>query len=427
VDGASGQRLLRWALIAAVAVLVSAPIDDAWHVAYGRDAVLFSPPHLLAIASSATLIIALTGGLGPSQARLDAPSHALRLLGAALVLAALVVPVMEYEADVPQFSPAWFLPLVTVAVVLSRPVAAQLLPGRWPLTQAALVYTVLHLALIVALAAGGFSTPSLPPIVAAAVVADVVAVRRWPLALQAAAVALAVHLAYVPWLDVAPHGVPVTGRELVLSVTVASIAGATATLVIRPGSRHSFQHGTAHGAAGLAVLLSLTGPVRPASAHDPGQGARRGEVDFQATVVDRNLHLNAVVRDVPCKLLGAPTIVARRAGMVRSEAMVRRRGCSFGGDLALPDDGRWFVYLALTGPEGELEGWLPVDVADSSQTSATRVLYQPPARSGGATQVLAGTALVAAAAVLLVGCLRNLAAAGAAKRAPVGCTWRRRD
>ena len=78
--------------------------------------------------------------------------------------------------------------------------------------------------------------------------------------------------------------------------------------------------------------------------------------------------------------------------MVRSDAIMRRRGCGFGGDLALPDGVRWFMYVSFTGAEGELGTWLPVEVADGSQMSATRVLYQPPARSGGATQMVAGAA-----------------------------------
>jgi hypothetical protein len=60
----------------ALAVLVSAPVDEFWHAAYGRDAVLWSPPHLLAISGSAALLTGLVLGTerATTRARLVRPS-----------------------------------------------------------------------------------------------------------------------------------------------------------------------------------------------------------------------------------------------------------------------------------------------------------------------------------------------------------------
>ena len=96
-----------------LAVLARAPVDELWHREYGRDAVLWSPPHLLAMSGSAALLAGLVLGMpaGTTRAR----------LGSALALGAFLVPVMEYEADVPQFGAALYLPVVVLGVALARP------------------------------------------------------------------------------------------------------------------------------------------------------------------------------------------------------------------------------------------------------------------------------------------------------------------
>jgi len=413
VRALTGTAPLRWATIAAGAVFVSAPVDDVWHRAFGRDAVLFSPPHLLAIIASICLIVSLASGLGASDRQRGGSSWAVRVAGAALVLGSLLVPVMEYEADVPQFSPAWFLPLVTVAVVIGRPVAATLVPGRWSLTQAAAVYTVIRLAMVLALAGIGFSTPIVPPVLLVALAADAVSTRRWPWRAQAVAVAVAVHLAYVPWLAIVPHGVAVTGRHLVWSMVAAVIAALVAGVSIRPSTgRRRTRRAPAMGAAGTALaLMALIGLASPAFAHDPGQGDRRGSAELAATVEGRTVTLDASISGADCGQLERPTIVARRAGMTRSAVMTQTEPCTYSGRLSVPDGGRWFVYAAFDTPTGSRETWLPVDVGDGARSSATRDLYEPPTPTGRAGQAVVGGLLLALAAVLLLGTLRAVSTA----------------
>lgn len=50
---------LALAVVAVVATLASGPIDNAWHEAFGRDAVIWSPPHMLGIVGTAGLAAAL--------------------------------------------------------------------------------------------------------------------------------------------------------------------------------------------------------------------------------------------------------------------------------------------------------------------------------------------------------------------------------
>ena len=45
--------------------LAALPIDAAWHAAFGRDAVLWSPPHMLAIFGSLALLVGLLGAARP--------------------------------------------------------------------------------------------------------------------------------------------------------------------------------------------------------------------------------------------------------------------------------------------------------------------------------------------------------------------------
>ena len=48
--------------IGGMTTLASAPLDNFWHEAYGRDAVLWSPPHLLAVAGVIALAVGLLAG-----------------------------------------------------------------------------------------------------------------------------------------------------------------------------------------------------------------------------------------------------------------------------------------------------------------------------------------------------------------------------
>ncbi len=94
--------------------------------------------------------------------------------------------------------------------------------------------------------------------------------------------------------------------------------------------------------------------------------------------------------------------------------------CVYRGHLGLPEDGRWFVYTAFGSGSQHDEAWLPVEVGGRTRASATRDLYEPPARSSGPTQVAVGALVAVVAAVILRGSLRTAATASPAAGARAG-------
>jgi len=53
---------LALAVVAGVVTAGAAPADAAWHTAFGRDSVLWSPPHLLSVIGTAVLVVARRAG-----------------------------------------------------------------------------------------------------------------------------------------------------------------------------------------------------------------------------------------------------------------------------------------------------------------------------------------------------------------------------
>ena len=113
-------------LAGAVVTPASAPMDDTWHVQFGRDAVMWSPPQLLGLAS-------IVVGRG-SPARLSPhrwpAGRSLTPLAAAGLLASVLVLAFGYDADVPQFAVVWYLPVVSGSASLAFNLATRVAPGR---------------------------------------------------------------------------------------------------------------------------------------------------------------------------------------------------------------------------------------------------------------------------------------------------------
>ena len=107
------------AVVGAAVTLRSAPLDEWWHAAFGRDAVLWSPPHLVALVGTVALGSGVALVAAQSLAgggRLDAVLLVATCTG---VVGAWQVLVIEYDTDVAQFSPLWYLPVLAVAVAIS--------------------------------------------------------------------------------------------------------------------------------------------------------------------------------------------------------------------------------------------------------------------------------------------------------------------
>jgi hypothetical protein len=411
--GVVADRSLALALAGLAATVVSAPVDDAWHRLFGRDAVLWSPPHLLGVLATLALVTGLLTGLAPAAGRRAA---AVRLVGAALALAALLVPVMEYDSDVPQFAPVWYLPLVGVAVVLAAPIARAALGGRWPLTRIALAYTVLRLVVVGALLLAGRSAPIVPPVLVPALVADIAAQREWAPWRRALAVTVAVHVAYLPWVWLVPHGTQVPLVEVPASLLVGTLAAWLAGVLAagrRPGR-------AARATAGLVLLALVVAAPTPAWAHDPGQGRVRGHAAVAIHVDGATAQVQVRVLDLAggaCGDLDPVGLAARRAGHTRRAPLQVRQACTFSGAMGLPDRGRWFVYATLTGPDGPMETWLAVQADGRHSASAVRELYSRPGRPAALYTVK----LVSGAVLYLIGVALLLATLATARRqSPLG-------
>lgn len=362
-----------------LAVLVSAPSDELWHRAYGRDAVLWSPPHLLAVSGSAALLVGLVLGMRPGSTRAR--------LGAAMALGAYLVPVMEYEADVPQFSAAFYLPVVALGLALARPVALAAVGGRWPLTTAAAAYTVFRLFVAAGLATLGHSTLIVPPLLLAAVAIDVAARagRPWIVPL---ATGIAIPITYAPILSVLTGAPRLRGADLGFGVGLSVLTGVAAALPAGVLRRPAV--------VGAIVLVLATGGVAmPAAAHDPGQGDVVGEVSFRVTVDGLSLDVVADLPDRRCSG-GDIAVVARRGGRTVRATASTASGCVAVGTLNVDEPGRWFVYVE----QDRLEAWVPVDAGGRRSVVDVRDLYERPPTPSGTTKPIASAALLAAALAL---------------------------
>lgn len=390
------RRPLLLAGLGGIAVLASAPIDNAWHERYGRDAVLWSPPHMLAVAASVTLSVALLAGLR------DSPGSVARLarpLAAAGVLAALQLPVMEYDSDVPQFSPALYLPVVTAGMALSAVILRDVLPGRWPVTVGAAGATALRGATVLILAGLGMSATLVPPLLVPAVVDDVLARRGLADWARALVMALVVPASWLPALalqhDVATQ---VTAR-LVAQAVVGCLAAAAAVVLLAGRVPRRFLVPVA-----LVVMFAVQLHTAPrALAHDPGQGRPVGRVAFTA---QRNGDTVRVAARVDGACPGSATLVGRRAGETVRAPATSIATCAYQGGLTLPAHGRWFIYLDLrAGSEAHYESWLSLP-AGSTSASDTRELYLPASGASVADRDVVGAVLYLLVAGLLVASAR---------------------
>lgn len=402
------------ALVGALATLLSAPIDSSWHEVYGRDAVLWSPPHMLGVAGSAAMSVGLLAGLA---GRTDALARTARVVLGAGVLGAMLVPVLEFDSDVPQF-PAWtYWPVVTAGLVLFLLLARDLLPGRWTATAFAAAFTAAKAAIIVALAVMDHTGTLLPPVLVVAVVDDLLHRRGAGDVVRALAVAAIVPPAWAVAVALQPGvATQVPGDEAVLGFAVSVAA---ALLVLAGTGRLALGRTAGRGAAvaGLvaAGTLLLQAPPAPAWAHDPGQGELVGRVAFEATRSGSTVDLSASLSPEghSCADLRPVEAVARRAGEVLT-APLTLSGCDARSTMSVPDNGLWFLYVVLEDTADhheqaeQLEAWVPLH-GDKASAAGTRDLYLNQAdiaQGPPAGQIAAGGVLYAVVTALLLAAVR---------------------
>lgn len=165
--------------IAAAMVIGSAPFDEAWHRAFGRDVDIWSPPHLTGVAGSALAFLGWSVAFAPG---VFAIREGLRRFLRALMLAnvcAVFVFGMNFYYIMSVTREAFFYPLVVALTIpAALAVGAGLLGGRSGATVTAFTYTGAALVTYAMLAGGGWLAPAFPPLfVAGAIAIDVARAR----------------------------------------------------------------------------------------------------------------------------------------------------------------------------------------------------------------------------------------------------------
>ena len=230
----SGQAQVL-AVAGGAAVLASAPVDEAWHSAFGRDAVLWSPPHMFTVIASLALAVGVLGVARGTRGRAGA---AARLLAAATVVGSLQVPVLEFDSDVPQF-PTWtYLPVAVAGWIVAMVIVRRLVPARWSLTVVVAGYTALRIGIATFLDVLDHSGTIVPPLLALAVLDDILAQRGQGERVRLAAQAAVAPLVWFGWLDVAGSaGTMVPVGELLASLAITFIAASIVALLVGPDRR----------------------------------------------------------------------------------------------------------------------------------------------------------------------------------------------
>jgi hypothetical protein len=393
------QPPLRLAAAGGTLTLVALPVDAAWHASFGRDAVLWSPPHMLAVFGSLALLVGFLAG-----ARANTPAWILTGLGA-LLLGSAAVPVLEFETDVPQFSEALYLPVLLAATLFAAMVLRHVLPGPLPVARAVGIYVLLRVAITFGLAGLGRSTPDLPLALVGLAAVDL----PW----RTAAARYVSGAAGIALLLLAASAAGLASLDAGAVAVVAVPALAMSLVVLLAQLRRSSRIGI-HGLALLLVAVALTSS--PAEAHDPGQGRPIAPVTLTGVSDGRGTITITADSDNDCAALPPRRVVARRAGRIVTGALTATGHCRYAGQVHVPAIGRWFLYVELRPPGFEVEAWLPVDASSPNRLVEHRQLYLPAGRPQAAgppgSELAAGIALYALGALLLaliVGLVRGLA------------------
>ncbi len=375
--------------LGALGALIAAPIDAGWHAAYGRDAVLWSPPHMLVVFASVALTLGILAGL-PARASV------LAISGSVLLLANAEAVVFEYEADVPQFTEILYLPILLPALLFVALAVTHLVGGRAPVARVVCGYVVARLAIAAALAMMGRSTPDLP--------IAVLGLAAWDLPLRSTthkALAAASAVSGFAWLA------SITGLASQPASALATTAVPVAVVAITALLLSSRRASTVLAVAALGVSLPLLHQER-AEAHDPGQGEDVTSAVLKATVSGQQITMTAIPAG-HCDDLQPQRLVVRRAGNTITSKLTRigavsDRSCSFVGHITAPADGKWFTYVEFSHNGEPVEAWLPLDAGSDGTLAQTKQLYQPAGAgdSVGVAQIGSGALIYLTGFALLV-------------------------
>ncbi len=386
------------AVLGTTVVAGSAVADAWWHAAFGRDSVVWSPPHMLGLVGTIALGTGIVlvagrsvGAVGPRAAA------ALAVAAGVGAVSGWQVLVLEYDTDVPQFSPVWYLPVLAVGLTAGALAVQASLPQRllWPATWVGLAYTAAMGSVIAALGLMDLSGPIVPVILPAMVTADITRRRGWTVIARSGAFVAAVFVVYVPYLRVVSDGVPVTGAQAAGGAVLGVAAAAFTIVLFDPSARWGRPRGSVAAVtmALVSAAVFLVSGSAPAQAHDPGQGEEVVPIRLAAQVTDQRVDVT-----VEFAVAGPgfePTrVIARRSGRTIEGPLSADAGVWI-GRVQLDEPGRWFVYVEALAGVDTFEAWLPVDIGDDRLVSKQTGFYLSlPTAGPTVSQVLVGGVLV---------------------------------
>lgn len=368
---ALSQGPLALGIVGAAVTIASAPVDDFWHEVFGRDAVLFSPPHTMGLVG----ILALFASVLIESTRMRA-GRWLTTFTSAAILGGFVVLTFEWDADVPQFANVFYLPILSGAAALALGLVHRVARDPWIGVKAALIYTGLMAAVVGVLRIMGHSTPIVPALLLPAVAFDLLAQRRATRWLWAATFSMAIYATYVPYLNLILNGVYLRTVDAFVGLPLAVGLTWCALWLAGLGTR---SHTRQPAAAALALTLAFV-VVSPALAHDPGQGREIGKALIVTTVTGNRAVVQAETVDVAdCASLLPVQITARRGGVELHSALTQVAPCRYSAEIELPERGRWFLYVELARAVDRAEAWTWV-IASAPHSARERLasLYIPP-------------------------------------------------
>jgi hypothetical protein len=360
--------------------LAAAPLDAFWHDRFGRDSVLWSPPHMLVVFASVTMAIGLLAGVRPTKRGIVEAALSGLLLGS------VMMTVLEYDTDVPQFSQTVYLPVLLVSGLFTVAVVRGLVPRPYAVARMLAPYIGMRLLIAAALVVLGRSTPDLPVAVLGLAVADLP--WRGHAARYGAASAAVAALAWIA-SAVGVASQPATA----IGIVAAPVIVVSIVIVLASTRRGLLASATAAALLVSGAMLSLASAPH-AAAHDPGQG--QAVTSIRLTVGGDGLgevQLDAITGDADTQLV-AHRVVARRGGQTLTAPLTELGDGRFSGTIRLPDEGRWFVYVEFTRDGEPVEAWLPVESEWKGTSFADRELYVPAGtQARTAAQVASGAAI----------------------------------
>lgn len=394
-----GRPGLVLSLAGAAVTLLAGPGDNAWHLAFGRDSVIWSPPHMLGVAGTLAIAAGLLLELSAGGTRF---SRICAVIAASAVLGVGTIPVLEYDTDVPQFDLALYLPVLALGSGFALGLARMALRIPFAASSTALVHAAVMIVIAAASLAAGLPAPTIPLLLVPALALDLAARRLHPLAL-AGLVAVALHAAYVPYLNWLKSGVYLEAADVLVSLPLTVLAFLVAFTLTGQGLAGPAGGLPARRATGaIAVVLLLLSAPPPALGHDPGQGEQLTTADLTAESLGYRATLEGAMAG-HCDDLRPRGLVARRSGNTVRAPLRPTSRCGFRGDIGLPDRGRWFLYADLEHRGDSAETWIPVRAGTEEKVSEpSRAVYFPPEVSNPLTKPVAGAAAYGLLAAILV-------------------------